>query len=291
MQARSERTRRRLVHAGAEMFNRNGYANATLGQIAGAAGMTKGALYFHFASKDGLADAVQQQARAMLAGYVGELGRAGVPPVQALIDMTHWLARVLHEDPVIRASFRITNECTGRQPPVTDFHQEWISAVWQLLDQARTAGELRDHACPEPAQTLVAAAVCGIEVLAGTGMPYAELRRRVGALWELLLSPLVPAGNEQRYRTHLPAAGEQPQKQAADAGPPPVGHPSEMPAEPAPRAAAASSRGAAGIRQARPRTSADILTPPQVAMDAGRRPSTIPLPAGRDGNLGATHDR
>ncbi|MER7715151.1 TetR family transcriptional regulator, partial [Streptomyces werraensis] len=32
----------------------------------GAAGMTKGALYFHFASKDGLVDAVQEQAHAVL---------------------------------------------------------------------------------------------------------------------------------------------------------------------------------------------------------------------------------
>ncbi|MFF9512299.1 TetR family transcriptional regulator [Streptomyces sp. NPDC014724] len=75
MQARSRRTCQRLVHAGAEMFNRNGYANATLGQIAGAAGMTKGALYFHFASKDGLADAVQERGRAMVQDSSGSTGR------------------------------------------------------------------------------------------------------------------------------------------------------------------------------------------------------------------------
>ncbi|MCO6698896.1 TetR/AcrR family transcriptional regulator, partial [Streptomyces sp. Vc17.3-30] len=44
MQARSERTRRRLVCAGARMFDQNGYASASLEQIAEAAGMTKGAL-------------------------------------------------------------------------------------------------------------------------------------------------------------------------------------------------------------------------------------------------------
>ncbi|WP_329297206.1 TetR/AcrR family transcriptional regulator [Streptomyces sp. NBC_00659] len=205
MQARSERTRRRLVRAGAQMFNRNGYASATLGQIAQAAGLTKGALYFHFASKDGLADAVQEQGHAVLADFVHSQREAGVAPVQALIDMTHWLAWMLHEDAVIRASFRITGECAGRQPPVTDFHQAWITEVLRLIGRAREAGQLRGHTFADGPETLLSAAVCGIGVLSGTGMPYPELRRRAGALWDSLLACLVPAEHAGRYDVHASA--------------------------------------------------------------------------------------
>ncbi|MGW1104693.1 ScbR family autoregulator-binding transcription factor [Streptomyces sp. NPDC002540] len=204
MQARSQRTRQRLVHAGAQMFNRNGYANATLGQIAGAAGMTKGALYFHFASKDALADAVQERGRAMVQDFITEHQEAGVPPVQVLIDMTHWLARTFHDDPVIRAGFRITNECTGRQPPVTDFHQTWITEVLRLLGQAREAGALQDRETYDGPETLLSATVCGIGVLAGTGMPHPQLSARVTALWKPLLSALVPQDDIADYRTHPP---------------------------------------------------------------------------------------
>ncbi|MFJ1930973.1 ScbR family autoregulator-binding transcription factor [Streptomyces sp. NPDC088131] len=204
MQARSQRTRQKLVHAGAEMFDRNGYANATLGEIAGAAGMTKGALYFHFSSKDGLADAVQERGRAMVQGFIRERSETGVPPVQMLIDMTHWLARTLLDDPVIRASFRITNECAGRQPPVTDFHQDWITEVLRLLGQAREAGALRSRAEGDGPATLLAATVCGIGVLAGTGIPYPRLSDRVAALWEPLLSALVPPDDVANYRTRPP---------------------------------------------------------------------------------------
>ncbi|MFD7168260.1 ScbR family autoregulator-binding transcription factor [Streptomyces violascens] len=205
MQARSERTRHRLVRAGAGTFDRNGYARSTLLQIAGAAGMTKGALYFHFGSKDAVADAVQDQGRAMLRDFVQELWERGVPPVQALIDLTHWLARSLHEDPVIRASFRITNECAGRKPPVADFHQEWITEVLRLAGPAREAGDVVDRGAGEGPQTLLSAAVCGIVTLAGTGMPFPELRRRVGALWQFLLPALVPPGDVGRYRTDAPS--------------------------------------------------------------------------------------
>ncbi|WP_331721450.1 ScbR family autoregulator-binding transcription factor [Streptomyces sp. NBC_00212] len=205
MQARSERTRRRLVHAGARTFDENGFAQATLLQIAAAAGTTKGALYLHFRSKDAVADAVQEQGRAMLGDFVQEQWQRGVPPVQALIDMTHWLARGLHEDPVVRAGFRITNERTGRRPSATDFHQLWITEVMRLAGPARVAGEVVDHGSGDGPETLLSAAVCGIVALAGTGMSFPELSRRVGALWEFLLPALVPAGHAARYRTDAPS--------------------------------------------------------------------------------------
>ncbi|MEU6988919.1 ScbR family autoregulator-binding transcription factor [Streptomyces sp. NPDC046324] len=225
MQARSEQTRHRLMRAGAEMFHQNGYAKATLEQIATAAGMTKGALYFHFASKDRLAAAVDEHGRAMLREFVEEQLRGGASPVQALVDLTHWLARTLYEDPVIRAGFRIAAESGGKQPSSTDVAAAWIHEIRRLLAHAREAGELRtDRATdPEGPETLLAATVCGIEVLSGTGMSGAELRRRVGALWEPLLSALVPPGDETRYRTAPPRAAP------PRIDPPPVGPPSPSP--------------------------------------------------------------
>ncbi|MFG2986923.1 ScbR family autoregulator-binding transcription factor [Streptomyces sp. NPDC048258] len=204
VQERSERTRRKLVHAGADLFNRNGYANATLSGIAASAGVTKGALYFHFASKDELAEAVQQCGCALLHACVRTLRESGLSPLQALVDTTHWLARALHEEPAVPASFRITKECTGTQPPVTDFHRVWVAAVCGLLRQARDAGELRDGCSWEGVESLVASAACGIEVMAGTGMPSAELRRRVAALWSMLLPALVPEGRAKEFRTAAP---------------------------------------------------------------------------------------
>ncbi|MGN9796090.1 ScbR family autoregulator-binding transcription factor [Streptomyces sp. NPDC054847] len=208
MQARSERTRRGLVHAGALMFDRHGFAQATLGQIAGAAGVTKGALYFHFASKDALADAVQEHGRQALGDFVQEQWQAGAAPVQTLIDLTHWLARMLHEDPVVRAALRIANECAGRQPPVADVHRTWTTEVLRLLGQARAAGDLNEDLPAEGCETLLSAVVCGIGVLACATVPPprpGELADRVTALWQPLLPALVPPGHTTRYRTRPPA--------------------------------------------------------------------------------------
>lgn len=194
------------MHAGAEMFDLKGYANATLIDIADAAGVTKGALYFHFASKEDLAEAVRQRGHTL----VGEVLRAAAEgrstPLQALVDFTHWLARTLKEDPTLRAAFRITGERAGNEGPAgTGFHQTCIAAGRHLLSRARAAGELRRPAAQEGAEALVDAALCGIEVLARGGMTYDELSGRIGALWDLMLPILVPPGAEAGYQTSAPA--------------------------------------------------------------------------------------
>ncbi|MEU9046345.1 MULTISPECIES: TetR/AcrR family transcriptional regulator [unclassified Kitasatospora] len=118
VQQRSERTRGRLVEAGAGLFDRHGYAGATLGEIAAAAGVTKGALYFHFASKEELARAVFEQAERSLRAACGDQ-RAASSPLQGLIDAGYWLVDALGADPVVRAAFRLGREDGGWQaePP------------------------------------------------------------------------------------------------------------------------------------------------------------------------------
>ncbi|WP_256105399.1 ScbR family autoregulator-binding transcription factor [Streptomyces sp. ODS05-4] len=204
MQSRSEHTRRRLVRAGAELFDRNGYAQATLGQIAASAGLTKGALYFHFSSKDGLVEAIEERAQGRLRDFVRRQREQRVPPVQSLIDLTHLLARTLHQDPVVRASFRIAQESAGRQPPGADFHQPYLAEAQALLGRARAEGALRDPHLAEGARALLSATVCGIAVLSATGSGHVEPGPGITGLWDRLLPTLVPAGDLARYRTHPP---------------------------------------------------------------------------------------
>lgn len=52
--AKAARTRRRILDAAAAEFAQHGYAGTSLRQIAAAAGLQPGSLYFHFAAKDDL---------------------------------------------------------------------------------------------------------------------------------------------------------------------------------------------------------------------------------------------
>jgi AcrR family transcriptional regulator len=56
-------TRRRILAVALELFSAHGYAGASMRDIAEAMGMTKAALYYHFASKEQILEAVTEPIR------------------------------------------------------------------------------------------------------------------------------------------------------------------------------------------------------------------------------------
>ena len=60
-QARSEATRQRIVNAAVELFSEVGDQATGLGDIIERAQLTKGALYYHFDSKEALATAIIEE--------------------------------------------------------------------------------------------------------------------------------------------------------------------------------------------------------------------------------------
>ena len=60
-QARSEATRKKIINAAVDLFAEVGYQATGLGDIIERAEMTKGALYYHFDSKEALATAIIEE--------------------------------------------------------------------------------------------------------------------------------------------------------------------------------------------------------------------------------------
>lgn len=132
---RGTRSRRAILDAATPIFERDGYAAASLNQIIAASGLTKGGCYFHFASKQELALAVladhntrwteqvrletERHPRAVdrlfaTPRIIARLAESGEGPV-ALRRLTEELAR----DPALRdevcGSIRSAVEATAAQ--------------------------------------------------------------------------------------------------------------------------------------------------------------------------------
>src|ERR1700730_3225389 len=77
----AEPTRRAVLAAARALFGRNGYAQTSVGEIADAARVTKGAVYHHFANKKALFRAVYAQTGADAQDRVIHAGglEAGTP--------------------------------------------------------------------------------------------------------------------------------------------------------------------------------------------------------------------
>ncbi|HEX4199158.1 MAG TPA: TetR/AcrR family transcriptional regulator [Caulobacteraceae bacterium] len=75
---RREATRGAILAAAGELFGRQGFAGASVDQIAQAAGLAKGAVYHHFATKEALFEAVFRQAsQGLAARLASQAGAAG----------------------------------------------------------------------------------------------------------------------------------------------------------------------------------------------------------------------
>ncbi|MEU9130490.1 ScbR family autoregulator-binding transcription factor [Kitasatospora sp. NPDC048540] len=202
-QERAVRTRSRLVLSAAEAFDRQGFAVASLTAISRSAGVSNGALHFHFESKEALAVAVETEAVGRVRAAVDDSARPGISALQVLVDATHVLTQRLREDVVVRAGFRLGGDAArgvGSGLPV-----QWHRSVVRLVDRARLDGSLTSAVTPSDAAAAVAAVVLGSEVLARFDPAWLG-PDLVAGFWDLLL-PRLAAGPVERGQLDSGPAG------------------------------------------------------------------------------------
>jgi AcrR family transcriptional regulator len=87
-------TRRRILAVALELFSAHGYAGASMRDIAETMGMTKAALYYHFASKEQILDAATEPIRTEMAALLQlAAGPARPAPEQLLARLVDVLSR------------------------------------------------------------------------------------------------------------------------------------------------------------------------------------------------------
>jgi AcrR family transcriptional regulator len=183
-QKRAELTRRRLLQAAAIQFASDGYAGTSLVRISHAAGVTMGALAFHFPSKIDLVRAICVNGAAATRTAVALVDGPDKPPLQSVIDITHALAALLREDPVVRAAGRLSWEPL---PLENDWAESWLPRVRELLEQAGRENLLRPNIEPELVTLLVRYLVSGLETSAHDDGDRPAHLRRLEAIWQVVL--------------------------------------------------------------------------------------------------------
>ncbi|AQS65694.1 ScbR family autoregulator-binding transcription factor [Streptomyces pactum] len=188
-QERARRTREALIKSAATVFDRDGFSVASLTAISSLAGVSNGALHFHFASKAALADSVEEAAAQRLERIVTAPEGAAGNALQMLVDTSHELARRLTEDVVLRAGFELSRDQVRRRGP--GLYRQWHRWVEGALKRAAGEGVL-NQVTPEDAAASVVAATTGFEVL-GPQDPQWLSHQTVTRFWQLLLPRLAEA--------------------------------------------------------------------------------------------------
>ncbi len=187
MQVRAARTRRALIVAAAEVFADEGYVKASLPSICRRAGVSPGALHFHFASKDALAATVEDAAVDSAQELAGRCRAAAATALESLVDTASALMLAMAADPVVRAGFRLSGDPSRKGP--AQLFTWWNASVCELVRRARDQGELARDVSPDDAAAVIVAATVGSGTLAGWDEDWLSAGR-AQRLWAFVLPRL-----------------------------------------------------------------------------------------------------
>jgi len=128
--AQGRATRGQLIEVATGLFADHGYAGTSIEAVLAAAGVSRGAIYHHFAGKEALFTAVLETVSERVAAEVTEAVRDCTDPVDAL--RTGALAWIdLAGDPVIQRVMLVD------APSVLGWEQ------WRAMDEGRTVAAMR----------------------------------------------------------------------------------------------------------------------------------------------------
>ncbi|MBO9531881.1 MAG: TetR/AcrR family transcriptional regulator [Solirubrobacteraceae bacterium] len=168
---RTAAARRRLIAATRELVAAQGVGNTSVAAIGERAGMSRGAVNFHFGSKDDLLVAVSREATNDWAEGVAGSGELQFDDTGALIDtlLQAWLGE-LHSDPErVRIVVMLMFEALGPSPHL---HEHFVTLGNQIQTQVgeyirtqQAAGKLESDVTPDGFATLFVGVLTGIAVI------------------------------------------------------------------------------------------------------------------------------
>jgi AcrR family transcriptional regulator len=186
-QDRARKTRQDIMLAAAKLFERVGYTAARLDDIGRDAEVTKGALYFHFASKAELAKAIVSAHFARWAVLREETFALGLDPLTTVVALSFAVARNYRTNVIARAGVRLGNEYLVIDADLPRPFVGWIAQLATLLEEAKAQELVRDSLDCQAAANVIVASYFGVQEVSARLSEGRDLIRRLREWWALVL--------------------------------------------------------------------------------------------------------
>lgn len=143
MQDRAIRTREAVIAVAAQQFDIEGYGNATINTILAAGKFARGALYYHFPSKEAIAQQLVADWNLAIDESTHDASEhaAGGAAFDRLTAIFSSLAHKIADDTNLRAGMKLTLEPTIGNGSA---FARWVDTVSAIVDTAITEGEIPD---------------------------------------------------------------------------------------------------------------------------------------------------
>src|SRR5688572_9733418 len=165
---RGDRSRRDLVTIAIDQFSRHGYQGTSIDTIARAAGVTKGALYYHFRDKQALLEgAIEDRIAGFERVVVERVTRAG-DPAAALREVAEICVEQATVSNHRRFLLTLMVEAMDSHPELSQLFRDMMRRFREFLTETfrigQRKGAFRPDVDPALAAQLFVAAVIGTEV-------------------------------------------------------------------------------------------------------------------------------
>ncbi|MFI5607311.1 TetR/AcrR family transcriptional regulator [Amycolatopsis sp. NPDC051903] len=137
--------RQEIVTTAAELFDRSGYANATVDDLAQAVGIAKPTLYHYFGSKEEILASIHEEFIDLLLGRHRRRQQAQLPPEQQLLEvMTDVLELMETHRGHVRVFFEHHRELpAAERDSIRHKRDEYEAQVAELIERGSADGSFR----------------------------------------------------------------------------------------------------------------------------------------------------
>ncbi len=209
-QVRSEATRQKILDAAIDVFGEVGYAAAGWGTIIERTGMTKGALYHHFDSKESLASSIIEAGSDTVLNTFRNVCGSSSPGLENLLHGSFTIVEVLSSDKMAGAAERLASALSGFNGAASRFYANLVLEMAQESRRAIKEGDFRDDIDPDVLSGSIVGAIFGMRLVTGAiaghgkmGEAADGLTARLRQIWELLLPGVVSEASLPYFQQYL----------------------------------------------------------------------------------------
>ncbi|WP_411105015.1 ScbR family autoregulator-binding transcription factor [Streptomyces sp. cmx-4-9] len=181
----SARTRRLIVETAGGVFAEKGFNGAIIADVYSKLGLTRGAFYHHFKSKEELAKVVLE---AQLSDMYPIIPRA--VKLQELVDTGVLFAHRICNDPMVQGSIRLSLETGLDEQSRIRLFEAWDENNRGLLAAAAERGELHPDTDVADVARLFVGTFTGVQLVSELLEGRSDLQRRVEFLFQHVLAAI-----------------------------------------------------------------------------------------------------
>lgn len=188
-------TRRQLMEAALRVFSQNGYAATTLDDIAREAGVTRGAIYWHFSNKADLYNTLVSEVSSRASPVIDHALDEGGTVLDVLRRMFVRILSYMEEDEEFRAVQELVLFKTAVTPEMEEGMRKKVAGTKQMIEvfsqmmkEGIDAGEIRADLNPRDGALAMLAFQNGLSTLWLLDPTLFSIRDRAEAMADIFIN-------------------------------------------------------------------------------------------------------